>query len=356
MNDPAQTGSANAPRTQLLIGGGLFLFLALVSVGLSLLTRNDALDAFIVREQQQQDRARKQRYSYEHYFVDFEDRLINEELPAADYSRGGVYLMGTSNLKWATRLWELPEKQRALIHNYGIGATSHQFQSHFLKFLLDHEGMLSAGGAKNMVIYGVSWHAVGPNYSPQEFFPSLWERHGYYKYDPQAGILPQPAAAWTRALRFERVRISGLLRTMASIGARRMGYHNEVRTLNLEAYVNERLAWYSPAWEARLREQVSIFEQMVADLRARGVTVAIVMLPQGSWEDRLPQKHSYDAAIKSICERRGIPLYDWSKLLDDDDFADSNHANPSGVDKMNPKFVELALPFLRSTGALAPTD
>ena len=207
-----------------------------------------------------------------------------------------------------------------------------------------------------MIVFGLSWHAVGPDYSPNEFFPQLWIRHGLYRYDANSGIVPLAITVWAQALRFERVRITGLIRLVVSLASRRFGYRTRVRTLDPESYLRERAAWSGPRWEERMRKEVAIFEEMTKYLRARGVKMNVVLLPQGSWEDRLFFKRAYEETVKAVCERMAIPVYDWTKLLDDDDFADSNHPNPDGVDKLNPKFLELSLPFLRSTGALEPTQ
>src|SRR5450631_2530668 len=45
-------------------------------------------------------------------FVESEDRLVIDEIPHADYSRGGVYFFGSSPMKWALASWDLPEDLR----------------------------------------------------------------------------------------------------------------------------------------------------------------------------------------------------------------------------------------------------
>jgi len=79
----------------------------------------------------------------------------------------------------------------------------------------------------------------------------------------------------------------------------------------------------------------------------------VVFLPLGTWEDSLPFEPAYVRAKSEACNKKSVPIMDWSKLLDDDDFADSNHPNLYGVDKLQPRFLEIAIPFLRSSGALA---
>ena len=45
-------------------------------------------------------------------------------------------------------------------------------------------------------------------------------------------------------------------------------------------------------------------------------------------------------------------MYDWSRMIGDEDFGDSNHLNLDGMEKLQRAFLEIALPFVRSTGAL----
>src|SRR6185295_3701771 len=110
------------------------------------IAHNRSIDQWVIRSDQEIARSSRKMYDYKHCYVDFEDRLINEEWPTVDYSKGGVYLFGTSGLKWATRFWELPAVQRAVIHNYGSASTSHAFQFQVIRYLVEHAGMLSAGG------------------------------------------------------------------------------------------------------------------------------------------------------------------------------------------------------------------
>ena len=124
----AEAGAARLvalSRIQLLVTGAVLAFLALSTGVLDLMAHSGRLAHLLMRLDQQANRKDKNRYSYERLFPDFEDRLINEELRSADYSRGGVYLIGTSTLKWATRMWELPADQQRVAFNYGIGATDH---------------------------------------------------------------------------------------------------------------------------------------------------------------------------------------------------------------------------------------
>lgn len=110
----------SAARAQTLAATVVLCTMGVTFAVLDAAARNQSLAGWIDRQSQETRRATKGIFSYTGYFVDFEDRLLLDELPAADYSRGGVYLIGSSNLKWATMFWELPPPQQALIHNYAL--------------------------------------------------------------------------------------------------------------------------------------------------------------------------------------------------------------------------------------------
>jgi len=314
---------------------------------------SESISRLLVRLDEEVNRVDRKRFSYEHYFSDFEDRLINEELPAADYSRGGVYLIGTSNLKWATALWELPEEQRRLVHNYGIGGSDHVQHFQLIRHLVEHEGFLAAGGSKTLIILGASYHATGDGINDVNgFFPSIWERHGEYSYTVEQGITPIATNPLRRYVHFERIRMAGFLRSVTYTAARQLGYHTAVRRHEPAAYKADRTEWLGPRWQENMQRQVQAFEEMARYLRARDVRLVVAFLPIGSWDRDLPFARTYMDQMREACERNSVRVLDWSDALTDDDFADSNHPNLYGVDKLQPLFMDVALPFLHTTGSL----
>ena len=66
-------------------------------------------------------------------------------LPAVDYSRGGVYFLGSSNMKWGSQPWALSGDELIRVHNFGLGGSSQLGILELVKFLVDREGMLRAG-------------------------------------------------------------------------------------------------------------------------------------------------------------------------------------------------------------------
>ena len=341
-----------AGHQQLLAAVQLALVVVATALVLHGLVESRALADWAQRAEERILRVSRQKYTDDNYYIDFEDRLVNQELPAADYSRGGVYLFGTSNLKWATRFWELPPKERALIHNYGMGSCNHGYQFQFLRYLVEHAGLLSAGGEKTMVIFGLSYHCAGTVCDPAGFFPNVWTRHGLFTYSEADGITPRKVNPLWRYVHFQRIRIAGCFRTIASILAHQLGWHAAPRKQDPALYNRERQEWMGPDWRAKIDSQLAQFRATLDYLQARRVRIAVVFLPQGSWEKNLPYEAAYEQAVTRICQEKSVPVDRWPNLVTDDDFADSNHFNPYGVDKLQPAFLNLALPFLHSTGAL----
>ena len=99
-------------------------------------------------------------FSFTSHFLDVADRLCHEEIPSADFSRGGVYLAGGSNMTMAFRTWGLPAEARSLFHNFAIGGTNHADEFDLFRFLVEQQGLLAAGGEKTLVILGVSYGAL----------------------------------------------------------------------------------------------------------------------------------------------------------------------------------------------------
>ncbi len=348
----------SAARAQTLAATVVLCTMGVTFAVLDAAARNQSLAGWIDRQSQETRRATKGIFSYTGYFVDFEDRLLLDELPAADYSRGGVYLIGSSNLKWATMFWELPPPQQALIHNYALGACGHTQQFQFLRYLIERQNLLQAGGEKTLVIFGVSYHNIAHQHDPDGFFVNLWKRHGFYTCSPTEGIAPLPVSALRRFFHVERVRIAGFLAKL------RPCIFGEVRRLwredspapprvhNPKEYNDLRRKVLGADWKVKLADQTAEFARMIDYLRARDVRVAVVLLPQGSWEANLPFERTYNEEISRICRTKALPLFDWSHMLDDDDFADSNHPNLFGMEKLQKAFLGIALPHLRRTHAL----
>ena len=52
-------------------------------------------------------------YCFYDHFLDSDDQLVHEELPSADFSRGGVCLLGASSMNWGSSSGTCPIRRDA---------------------------------------------------------------------------------------------------------------------------------------------------------------------------------------------------------------------------------------------------
>src|SRR5262245_26284065 len=190
-----------ARRYQAIASLALLAVLVGTCLTTDLLARNRSLEKLLMAKSSSLAERNVTLFSNTGNFIDFEDRVVLDELPTVDYSRGGVYFFGTSNMKWAFTTWDLPAEQKPFIGNYGIGASSHSTHLTLIRYLIEQRGFLTAG-KQNLVILGVSFHLGRPD-SPDGFFASLLRRHGLYATMPDDRIAAVPMSAVEHWLRIE---------------------------------------------------------------------------------------------------------------------------------------------------------
>jgi hypothetical protein len=344
-----------AGRLQCVVGGALLLAIAFTAVALDGVAHNQALAAWLAAREEAFCRRTGSEFFDAGYFIDPEDRLLNEELPGEDYSKGGVYLFGTSNARVATKFWELPPAQRALIHNYAISKSSHRHHLQFIRYLVEQKGLLSAGGDKTLVVFAVSYHDA--RYDPDGYFAQLWGRHGIYRYSESGGIQGAAINPIRHFADSERGRIAGLLGKLNAYLTQEihvfMYRHGEAqKKINPGYYNQRRRESMGPGWEPEMHSQLDDLKRTLDYLHDHRAHAAVVLMPQGSWEKNLPFERTYNSEMSKICRERGVDLHDWSTVLDDQDFEDSVHPNGEGMEKLNDAFLNIARPFLRFTKAL----
>ncbi len=283
-------------------------------------------------------------------FIEFEDRLLVEEIPGADYSHGGVYFFGASDLKWALETWELPPDIRPLVHNYGVGALSHVLELQYLRFLIEDEHLLKAGGDKTQIILAVSWsNAV--SWAPEAYFGPLWRRHGLYTYTAEGGIHEASLSPFARRLRTERARCSGFVGgnfnrlarwIMTSLGLPLEASDQIKDPAEISAWVHTSV--HLPA--ASVEKQVRAFDDLLDYLQAQGVGVTVVFLPHRRAFDELPLVGVYHDEVTRICRARSVETVDLSHALSEDEYWDMGHPNYRGLRKTHAALMEVAAPQL----------
>jgi hypothetical protein len=322
---------------------------------LDAMANSQAVQDWMRRVSWQQSKLKKQipLFCYNEHFSDYEDCLLHKVVPAADFSRGGVYFMGASNMKWALKLWDLPAETRPLIRNFAFGGTKHSSQFEFIRFLVEQEGFLKAGGEKTLVVFGVNYrnahHSKRNRAGRDEYFDSLWNRHGFYTIAADGSIHRSGLNAVAETMILERIKITGLLKELVNLA---YVPFKPTRVQDRNAYNQYWAAGMGPHWEEMVGSEAAAFGRMVDYLQQRNVKVVAVRMPVGSWEDDLPYERAYIRQLREVCESRGVRIHDFSRMLDDDLFADSIHLTPAGIEKFEPAVMKIALEHLRSTGAL----
>jgi hypothetical protein len=290
-------------------------------------------------------------------FIEFEDRLILDELPRADYSRGGVYFFGTSALKWSLATWELPPELRGVIGNYGIGGSSHELQFAFIRHMIEQRGLLRAGPGKVHIVIGM-YYSMGQNWKASGYFKPLWERYGLYTYDDQAGIQTAGRGGWDRWLRAERARAAGFLSSNATRAARAV---TVALGIPLSATEKLRNPQQVRLWAQRLSNdsgaglprQMEALRQMIEYLKARGVGVTALFVPERAPFAELPEPVAYHKQADEVCQRAGIPVLDLSRFLAEDEYWDINHSNYKGLMRTHNALIDLARDRLARMGVVA---
>jgi hypothetical protein len=290
------------------------------------------------------------------HFIDPEDRLIHEQIPAADFSHGGVYFVGASNLTWGLKLWDLPAVTRALIHNLGCQGYTHADQFDLIRFLVESEGLLEAGADKTLIVIAADYHMTHrARIKGEGFDPSYlaWDRRNFYTVGPDGAIRRSGLNPVLKTLIRERVKITGLLKELVNI------VYTPLKSVSVQDPHYNIEAWTKvmhPDWRQRIAVDLAAFEETVKYLRSRGAKVTVIQMPRGDWEDGVPFNQVYDQRLQEICAASGVAIHDYTGLVGDADFADSVHLNPSGIEKFQAAVMPICLDHLRSAGALPADD
>ncbi len=290
-------------------------------------------------------------------YREYEDRLLLELLPEADFSDGAVCFFGTSSMKWALCDWEWNEVERAHIHNMAIGASNHQFTSDLIHFLIDDYDLLEAGPQKVHLVIGLFW-SMATDPGEKGYFGSLWSRHGLYSYSKKEGIQHAINPGWARAFRSESARISSFLGGQFNRVARWVSTSigiNLAETSNISPekarhWVNARYA--DLEWNETAESQIAELRELFDTLNHLDVRTTAVLLPTRNAYDQIGFVNIYHQNIERICQDTGIPLIDLSELLESDEFADMNHSNYAGRQRTNDRLMMIAEKHLIDIGVV----
>ena len=332
---------------------------AAIALGACLLVdlaaRNRTLERWLTAESSALSVRNGMLFSNNGSFIDYEERLLLDELPRTDFSRGGVYFFGTSNMKWAFTTWDLPDGLRERLGNYGTGGAAHRTMLRLVRYA-GERGMYAAGD-RSEVVLGVSFH-LGVTETPASYFPALVRRHGLYAIAPDDRLVDVPVSALARWAIVEKARSGGFVWNLGRVAKNKLSAalgRSHQPPHDPDYYRTTWRAYMGLDWRRTIDREVATLDRTVAELRAHRVGVRIVLLPQGSWMDPLPYPAYYTARVRAVAERAGVPLLDWSKALPDTDFIDSNHLTVAGQTRFRNAMLRLEADHLRRICAGACT-
>ena len=338
-------------RFRMSTGLVLFAVVVLTCAGIDLLSRNSRFTQFTESRELERFKSGSGLFMNRGAFVDFEDRLLLEEIPSTDFARGGAFFFGTSSMKWGLKTWEMDPATRALVHNFGMGATNHRFVAQFIRYLVEHEGMLRAGSSNVHVVLGCYWTMI-TDWGETGYFSRLWDRHGLFLHDEIHGIEPADLGVFRRKLRIEQARLSGFVSVNTWRMARYLAASAGIREGQREQVEIRRRAiqwakWASvPNSERELRTELAALRALLSYLGEKGVGVTIVLLPTSTIYDELPLPQEYRAKLGTVADENQVTFVDLSRLLNDDEYYDLHHANYRGLGKQHEALISLVRPHL----------
>ena len=329
--------------------------MVLVSGGSDLLSRSKAVTGWLERQDQEHSRQTRTDYVPHGNLQTPEEKVLYEDLPRIDFSKGGVYFFGSSIVERATKLWSLPPALQVVTHNFAMSACNQESELVWLQYLIEQRGMLKAGGEKNLVLLGTTYHNVF--YPPREVPPSFADsfvKHGLFSCDGRRGIQPQPVNAVSEFVDFEETRQAVCMTRwrdalVYQVGRWRGHGVEPVRPQDPALYMDWRRQEMGTNWRKKIYETMPVFRETIDYLRARHAPTIVILMPLGTWENGLPYDAEYRRQVTALCAEEHIPVVDWAGLLADEDFADSAHYNIFGTEKVHPAFLKIAIPFLQSS-------
>jgi hypothetical protein len=276
-----------------------------------------------------------------------EERLLHKVIPNDDYSRGGVYFLGGSQLERSLALQDCSPAEQAVIHNYCLGATPHGREFQFLRYLVEQAGILRAGGDKNLVVFDLCFTAAA--HFPTEStikMDAVWAhyftQHGMYNYDPTGGITSSGRNDLWRSLRFRKIETDAFCTTVVNILQGAVPNYMLEPTIPSPAYIKFWTDYLGPDWRAGMDIELKQFGKMIDYLHERHVGIEAVYLPLGSWFADFEPAKVYRERVFALLKTKGVHITDLANRLGDDGFGDSIHPSYRGVMQIGPILNNIA--------------
>ncbi len=287
-------------------------------------------------------------YLYDGGYVDDGDLLLLDQLPNADFSRGGVYFIGSSETRASLMPWTLPEAEQKLIYNLSIGDLRHREIEYYLRMLVEDFDLLEAGGKKNTVVlssFAFLARPKAPDGPMDQYVGLLFERHGQYDYDWEEGIYRRQQNPLERWYRTEKDHANRFLSGVFT------AHESRVHPITEMDWRHDHLVFsMGEDWENFMKVEVERFAQTLDYLLDRDVHVIVLRPPVAAWQLEYPYEPAYRAMVAPILEARNIPVADFGDFLEDEEFGDHVHAVYSAQVKLHNAYRALALEELARMG------
>jgi hypothetical protein len=277
---------------------------------------------------------------YDAGYLDDADYLLLGQIPNDDYSRGGVYFIGDSQTAVALMAWRLPPEERALIHNYGVGALRHRDVYHLVRMLVEDFDLLQAGGERTTIVLGASYYLARPAI-PGVTLAYYVERHHLYSYD-ERGMHPTPLSPLQRAAIMERDRVQRFLSILGGRPSRVTVHLSDQQTPEGRVLEGD--------WRASMPEEIGYLRATIDYLKGRNVNVVVFLPATGSWDDAVPYEAAYRATALPMLAQEGVEVVDEGDWIADEDFADGNHPTYSAQLGLHERNRALAVRALGEMG------
>lgn len=312
-----------ALRAQAVLSLVLLAALSLTFAALAVAARYSPVIGDALERQAAQHRLNDGVLLYDGGYDDHADMVLLNDLPNADHSRGGVFFIGDSQSRTAIMPWRLRPAERALIHNYSIGDLRHRDMRLYVQALVEEHDLLAAGGEKVTIYLGMSYYLTRPkDYSQESFVSNVFERHGFYTYDAEAGIHRVAMSPVERFIRLQRIKVQRFLH----IALDRPG----VIRIFAPQFRKPEAMRLSETWRQSMESELRELDATLSYLQDRDVRVRVIIRPSGTWMNDYPYERTYMEMLRPILAAHNVPLIDQSDLMPDAYLGDDAHTTYTG--------------------------
>jgi hypothetical protein len=345
-------------RAQTRLAISLILVMSLTFLGLVGLSHWQPMLRWMERREAAIWKTQNALYAYRTGYTDADNRLLLQTIYETDYSRPGVYFVGSSTMQFAAATWLLPAEEQSRLHNYSIMSANYKEQFQWIRYLVENRGLLKAGPGNTLVVLGLSHLDARPKRVGSvhwNYIPNLLARHGLYVYSAAEGIsdaLPAPLS-WVQRERCRASEWLNAVRTHTQISAR--PYTTEAPPTQAEVAAAQEFIHNMMGgddWSLNMDVQINELIRMITYLQDHGAQVHAVLLPLKSWNHGLKEADAFESRAKAACSAKSVPITDLSRLLPDDCFVDRTHLNSHGQAIVAPIFADLARQWQPSDKAL----